>query len=68
MSILKTSALIIFVVLGMVAFSVAGFHFGHKKAIKDIVPQIQRVYEDGIKDGYGIGLEAGKKLSKQPYL
>jgi len=65
-SILKTSALIIFVVLGMVAPLIAGLHFGYDKALKDTAPLIQGVYEKGLRDGYGVGLEAGQKIPKQP--
>lgn len=61
MGIIQTTALIIFILLGCVSFAYLGFEFGYDKCQKETVAEFNSIFEQGLKEGFNQGFEAGEK-------
>ena len=59
--IIQTTALIVFILLGCLAFSYLGFEFGYNKCQKEAVAEFNSIFEQGLKEGFNQGFEAGEK-------
>ena len=65
MGIIKTSALIVFILLGCLAFSYLGFEFGYSKCRKEATEKFDSIFQQGLKEGFHQGFEAGEKSRTQ---
>ena len=65
MNILKSVALILFVILSCGFLAIFGFQMGYEKALHDCVEQFEAVYAKGVQDGYSAGIEAKEESDKK---